>query len=96
LQDIDQYLVMENKKESEVVSVRLENIKLKNKLKKKEMQLKSKVNYNSITIVHMQIQYRIVINVILHSNTNNMYCIVLSHSNWCHFLGRVSGRITSD
>ncbi|XP_060063539.1 coiled-coil domain-containing protein 96-like [Ylistrum balloti] len=40
--DIDQYLSNEMKKESEVVNVRLENIKLKNKLKKKEMQLKSK------------------------------------------------------
>ena len=34
----------ENRKESEVVNVRLENIKLKNKLKKKEHQLKSKVS----------------------------------------------------
>ena len=35
---------MENKKEQDVVAVRLENIKLKNKLKKKEHQLKSKVS----------------------------------------------------
>ena len=42
-QDIEQYLQTENKKEAEVVNVRLENIKLKNKLKKKEYQLKSKV-----------------------------------------------------
>ena len=42
-QDIDLYLTNEDKKEAEVVSVRLENIKLKNKLKKKESQLKSKV-----------------------------------------------------
>ncbi|KAK7507293.1 hypothetical protein BaRGS_00001228 [Batillaria attramentaria] len=40
--DIEQYLVTETKKETEVVNVRLENIKLKNKLKKKEQQLKSK------------------------------------------------------
>ncbi|XP_070182510.1 cilia- and flagella-associated protein 184-like [Littorina saxatilis] len=40
--DIEQYLLTENKKEAEVVNVRLENIKLKNKLKKKEQQLKSK------------------------------------------------------
>ena len=43
LQDTEQYLSNENKKELEVVNVRLENIKLKNKLKKKEQQLKSKV-----------------------------------------------------
>lgn len=43
VQDIEQFLVNENKKEQEVVNVRLENIKLKNKLKKKEQQLKSKV-----------------------------------------------------
>ena len=42
-QDIDQYLSTENRKETDVVNVRLENIKLKNKLKKKEHQLKSKV-----------------------------------------------------
>lgn len=41
-QDIEQYMVNEVKKEHEVVNVRLENIKLKNKLKKKEQQLKSK------------------------------------------------------
>merc|ERR1711894_796291 len=40
--DIEQYLTTEARKESEVVAVRLENIKLKNKLKKKEMRLKSK------------------------------------------------------
>ncbi|XP_041363600.1 coiled-coil domain-containing protein 96-like isoform X2 [Gigantopelta aegis] len=40
--DTEQYLSNENKKELEVVNVRLENIKLKNKLKKKEQQLKSK------------------------------------------------------
>jgi len=33
----------ESRKEMEVATVRLENIKLKNKLKKKELQLKSKV-----------------------------------------------------
>jgi hypothetical protein len=42
---MDQYLTTESRKESEVVNVRLENIKLKNKLKKKEHQLKSKVNH---------------------------------------------------
>ena len=36
-------MVNEVKKEHDVVNVRLENIKLKNKLKKKEQQLKSKV-----------------------------------------------------
>lgn len=40
--DIEQALSVENKKEQDVVAVRLENIKLKNKLKKKEHQLKSK------------------------------------------------------
>ncbi|CAL1542835.1 unnamed protein product [Lymnaea stagnalis] len=40
--DIEQVLALEAKKEQEVVNVRLENIKLKNKLKKKEQQLKSK------------------------------------------------------
>lgn len=40
--DIDQYVQNEQKKEAEVISVRLENIKLKNKLKKREMQLKQK------------------------------------------------------
>ena len=44
LKDIDQYLAMEARKEAEVVHVRLENIKLKHKLKKKEQQLKSKVS----------------------------------------------------
>jgi hypothetical protein len=42
-QDVEQALSTENKKEQDVVAVRLENIKLKNKLKKKEHQLKSKV-----------------------------------------------------
>lgn len=42
-QDIEQYLNAEDKKEADVINVRLENIKLKNKLKKKEQQLKSKV-----------------------------------------------------
>ena len=56
-QDIEQYLSAENRKESDVVNVRLENIKLKNKLKKKEHQLKSKVslvtndNYSKIPIL---------------------------------------------
>jgi len=40
--DIEQYLSTENRKEAEVVTVRLENIKLRNKLKKKEQALKSK------------------------------------------------------
>merc|ERR1712156_606686 len=40
--DIEQYLATDNRKEKEVVDVRLENIKLKNKLRKKELQLKSK------------------------------------------------------
>lgn len=35
----------EKRKESDVVEVRLENIKLKNKLKKKELELKSKVYF---------------------------------------------------
>jgi hypothetical protein len=42
LQDVELILSKENNKEAEVVTVRLENIKLKNKLKKKEMMLKSK------------------------------------------------------
>jgi len=45
LQDVDQYLLLENRKDAEVESVQLENIKLKNKLKKQEAQLKSKVCY---------------------------------------------------
>jgi len=36
-------LAGESKKDQDVIAVRLENIKLKNKLKKKEQQLKSKV-----------------------------------------------------
>jgi len=35
--------MLDNRKDTEVVNVRLENIKLKNKLKKQEAQLKSKV-----------------------------------------------------
>jgi len=45
LQDVDQYLLLDNRKDAEVESVQLENIKLKNKLKKQEAQLKSKVCY---------------------------------------------------
>ena len=41
-QDVDQYFLNELRKEEEVVKVRLENIKLKNKLKKKEAALKSR------------------------------------------------------
>ncbi|KAM7426029.1 Coiled-coil domain-containing protein 96 [Porites harrisoni] len=40
--DLEQYQMMELKKEQEVMQVRLENIKLKNRLKKREMQLKAK------------------------------------------------------
>ncbi|XP_052264486.1 coiled-coil domain-containing protein 96-like isoform X4 [Dreissena polymorpha] len=40
--DIEAYLAAEDRKDGEVINVRLENIKLKNKLKKKEHQLKSK------------------------------------------------------
>ncbi|XP_002733290.1 cilia- and flagella-associated protein 184-like [Saccoglossus kowalevskii] len=40
--DIEQFLGLEMKKELEVVQVRLENIKLKNRLKKREQQLKAK------------------------------------------------------
>ncbi|XP_046855010.1 coiled-coil domain-containing protein 96-like isoform X2 [Xenia sp. Carnegie-2017] len=40
--DIEQYHQLEQKKEHEVMLVRLENIKLKNRLKKREMQLKAK------------------------------------------------------
>lgn len=42
-QDIEMYESNERKKEAEVSLVRLENIKLKNKLRKQEMQLKQKV-----------------------------------------------------
>jgi len=35
--------MLDNRKDIEVVSVRLENIKLRNKLKKQEAELKSKV-----------------------------------------------------
>ena len=44
VQDIDVYEAQEAKKVQEVITVRLENIKLKNKLKKKEMQLKQKAS----------------------------------------------------
>lgn len=40
--DLEQYQMSELKKEQEVMQVRLENIKLKNRLKKREMQLKAK------------------------------------------------------
>lgn len=40
--DLDMYMQRENQKELEVINVRLENIKLKNQLKKKEMELKAK------------------------------------------------------
>ena len=43
-QDVDQYLALDDRKDAEVMSVRLENIKLTNKLKKQEAQLKSKVH----------------------------------------------------
>ncbi|KAL5251351.1 hypothetical protein ACHWQZ_G016896 [Mnemiopsis leidyi] len=42
LKDIEQYIANEKKKEEEVIAVRLENIKLINKLKKRETQLKQK------------------------------------------------------
>ena len=41
-------MTTESRKEMEVANVRLENIKLKNKLKKKEQQLKSKVPIHHI------------------------------------------------
>jgi CII-binding regulator of phage lambda lysogenization HflD len=40
--EIDDYLDKEKQKEQEVIQVRLENIKLKNQLKKKEIQLRAK------------------------------------------------------
>ncbi|XP_068762170.1 cilia- and flagella-associated protein 184-like [Montipora capricornis] len=40
--DLEQYQMLELKKEQEVMQVRLDNIKLKNRLKKREMQLKAK------------------------------------------------------
>lgn len=40
--ELDMYMQRENAKELEVINVRLENIKLKNQLKKKEMELKAK------------------------------------------------------
>jgi len=40
--DLEQYQLAEQKKENEVIAVRLENIKLKNRLKKREQQLKAK------------------------------------------------------
>ncbi|XP_028395496.1 coiled-coil domain-containing protein 96-like [Dendronephthya gigantea] len=42
IKDIEQYQQLEQKKDHEVMLVRLENIKLKNRLKKREMQLKAK------------------------------------------------------
>lgn len=42
VKDLEQYQQAELKKESEVIAVRLENIKLKNRLKKREQQLKAK------------------------------------------------------
>ncbi|CAB3994329.1 Hypothetical predicted protein [Paramuricea clavata] len=42
LKDIEQYQQLEQKKDHEVMLVRLENIKLKNRLKKREIQLKAK------------------------------------------------------
>ena len=41
-QDIELYLLNEAKKEEEVKQVRLENIKLRNRLRKREQQLKAK------------------------------------------------------
>jgi len=43
LQEVEQYMMLDDRKDAEVVSVRLENIKLKNNLLKQEAQLKSKV-----------------------------------------------------
>ena len=40
---VEHLLVLDTRKDAEVVTVRLENVKLKNKLKKQELQLKSKV-----------------------------------------------------
>jgi hypothetical protein len=42
LKEIETYLLKEQQKEQDVIEVRLENIKLKNQLKKKETQLKAK------------------------------------------------------
>eukprot|EP00111_Clytia_hemisphaerica_P023054 TCONS_00067825-protein len=42
VKDLEQYQMAEQKKENEVIAVRLENIKLKNRLKKREQQLKAK------------------------------------------------------
>lgn len=42
VKDLEQFQVYETKKELEVIQVRLENIKLKNRLRKKEQQLKAK------------------------------------------------------
>jgi hypothetical protein len=42
LKEIESYLLKEQQKEQDVIEVRLENIKLKNQLKKKETQLKAK------------------------------------------------------
>ena len=44
VQDVEPYLIADDRKEVEAIAVRLENIRLKNKIKKKEAQLKSKVN----------------------------------------------------
>jgi len=48
---VEQYLTLDSRKDAEVESVRLENIKLKNKLKKQEQQLKSKVRSHLIQVV---------------------------------------------
>lgn len=56
-QDIEQSLIGEKKKEADVVDVRLENIKLKNKLKKKEMELKSKVSITCFDVNNNYIFY---------------------------------------
>jgi hypothetical protein len=50
-------LIGEKKKEADVVDVRLENIKLKNKLKKKEMELKSKVSITCFDVNNNYIFY---------------------------------------
>jgi hypothetical protein len=50
-------LIGEKKKEADVVDVRLENIKLKNKLKKKEMELKSKVSITCFDVNNIYLFY---------------------------------------
>lgn len=45
LKDIEFYLERERQKEREVIGVRIENIKLKNQLKKKENELKAKEEF---------------------------------------------------